>query len=202
MSCPIVAELVRFTRCKLTTLTVRLMFFHLIMSLYILQGCATVKTSATALTTSTSPSLIANSTHWKEVLSRAGPSRPIADHCKSAADTTACQLFEDISSAIRFAENSPELRPSDIPLLEQAIPPLLDKQLRLSVTTYIKGDGSNLMDVLLAKRRTLSVIRWLSSHGVPLSHMQPREPVLPEHDSTDLSAPDDFRQMELKIVSR
>lgn len=163
--------------------------------LYVLSGCVTPETAVSTT------GLYSTDAQWTAVEPAEAESFKVVEYCQSSTEPERCQLFDDISSGIRFVGNSPVLEVNAVIGLEQAIEPLTSDELRLSVTTYIDDTGDELLDVLLAKRRTLSIIHHLSKRGVPLDRLQPREPVKPDsyirYDSELIPS----RQVEIRVLA-
>lgn len=191
MSYPVVARLIQPAKYHLPNLAVWL----ICVCLMSLQSCVVTDT------TEDPPSKVVQAGQWREVVVSKKPSAELAEHCQLTQEPANCQLFEDIAASVRFQTASPDLEKDSLVSLEAAIQPLLDNHLRLSVTTYIDDTGEELLDVLLAKRRTLTVIRFLSNRGVPLAWLQPREPEFHITAESSIGQPSVGRQLEMRLLT-
>ncbi len=92
----------------------------------------------------------------------------------TSVDSEGCLLFEGTVVGIMFADLSDQLEPSSDTVLQQVLARLEeDDSRRLTVASHVFDFDDAEANLLLSRRRTLSVIRWLTERGISVSRIRP-----------------------------
>nr|MBX2824737.1 hypothetical protein [Gammaproteobacteria bacterium] len=102
---------------------------------------------------------------------------------------------------ILFVPSSPELTAESKPHLDSLIQYLRAENIQLSVLTHVNSTDDPLLDIWLAKRRTLTVIRYLAAQGIEQGRLRPLEPPL-SSAAQEVNPDQESGQVELNVVIR